>query len=356
MNPAAGGVCLVTGGAGFIGCAVSGPLADHYDRVVVVDNLHPQVHASQERPAALDERVELVVGDVTSSSVWDELLADVSPDAVLHLAAETGTAQSLTEATRHAMVNVVGTTEMLDALVRHDRLPERVVLTSSRAVYGEGAWADSSGRLTYPGQRSARMLEAGEWDFPGLTSTPMTSSRVKPTPTSVYGSTKLAQENVLTSWCLAMDITPVLFRLQNVYGPGQSLTNPYTGIVSLFAQLAKAGESIPVYEDGQIIRDFVYIDDVAAAVLAGLTRSPATVDPWDIGSGEGTSILRLAELVARVYGAPEPRVTGQFRNGDVRAASCDIAAATSELGWQPQVLVEEGVRRLCAWLDEISPT
>jgi dTDP-L-rhamnose 4-epimerase len=353
VTPAGGGVCLVTGGAGFIGCAVSSGLADHYDRVVAIDNLHPQVHASRERPAALDERVDLVVGDVSSASVWDELLATVSPSAVLHLAAETGTAQSLTEATRHAMANVVGTTEMLDALVRHDRLPERVVLTSSRAVYGEGAWVDSTGRVSYPGQRSAAMLEAGQWDFAGLTATPMESSQVKPTPTSVYGSTKLAQENVLASWCLSLGVTPVVFRLQNVYGPGQSLTNPYTGIVSLFAQLARRGESIPVYEDGQIIRDFVFIDDVATAVLAGLTRSSATTDPWDIGSGEGTSILRLAELIATHYSAPAPRVTGQFRNGDVRAASADITAATAGLGWTPEVLVDEGVQRLCAWLDTV---
>jgi len=344
-------VCLVTGGAGFIGCAVSAALADHYDRVVVIDNLHPQVHATQERPDALDPRVELFRGDVTSSADWDSLLSDLRPTVVLHLAAETGTAQSLTEATRHAKVNVVGTTEMLDALVRHGTVPERVVLTSSRAVYGEGAWVDAEGTLRYPGQRSAAMLESGAWDFPGLTPTPFESSRVHPAPTSVYGSTKLAQEHVLTSWCLALDVTPVIFRLQNVYGPGQSLTNPYTGIVSLFAQKAKAGESIPVYEDGEIIRDFVFIDDVAAAVLQGLWHSTATVDPWDIGSGEGTSILRLAELVAAVYDAPAPRVTGQFRNGDVRSARCDIGAATTALDWKPQVMVEDGVRRLCEWLD-----
>jgi dTDP-L-rhamnose 4-epimerase len=351
----AGGVCLVTGGAGFIGCAVSSGLADHYDRVVTLDNLHPQVHATQERPAALDERVELVRGDVTSDADWDALLGEVHPTAVLHLAAETGTAQSLTEATRHAMVNVVGTTAMLDALVRHDAVPARVLLTSSRAVYGEGAWADAEGRLHYPGQRTVEMLEAGQWDFPGLTATPFESSRVKPTPASVYGSTKLAQENILASWCRALGVEPVVVRLQNVYGPGQSLTNPYTGIVPLFARLAKAGEVIPVYEDGQIIRDFVFIDDVADAVLVALAGSPTTIDPWDIGSGEATSILRLAELIAGIYAAPAPRVTGQYRNGDVRAASCDIGAARSALGWAPQVLVEDGVRRLCAWLDDRPP-
>ena len=344
--------CLVTGGAGFIGCALSTSLADQFDRVVAIDNLHPQVHARPERPAALDPRVELVVGDVTSRTDWDALLPGLRPEVVVHLAAETGTAQSLTEATRHAMANVVGTTELLDGLVRHEAVPRKVVLTSSRAVYGEGAWVDAHGGLSYPGQRSRSMLEAGQWDFPGLSPTPFESSRVKPTPTSVYGSTKLAQENVLTSWCLAMDVTPVVFRLQNVYGPGQSLTNPYTGIVSLFAQLAKAGEVIPVYEDGQIIRDFVYIDDVVAALLAGVLRSGPTTDPYDIGSGKATSIHGLAGIVAAIYGAPAPQVVGRFRNGDVRAASCDIAAATTALDWQPQVLVEEGVRRLCAWIDE----
>jgi dTDP-L-rhamnose 4-epimerase len=346
----AGRTCLVTGGAGFIGCALSGPLADRFDRVVALDNLHPQIHADQARPAALDERVELVRGDVTSASDWDALLADVRPHTIVHLAAETGTGQSLTEATRHAAVNVVGTTEMLDALVRHDALPASILLTSSRAVYGEGAWVDVDGVTTYPGQRSKAMLEAGTWDFPGLRPTPFESSRVKPTPTSVYGATKLAQENVLTSWCLAMDVVPVLFRLQNVYGPGQSLSNPYTGIVSFFAQRAKAGEVIPVYEDGEIIRDFVFIDDVVAALVAGLD-SGANADAYDIGSGEGTSIMRLAELVAEHYGAPQPQVNGAFRNGDVRAASCETSAARAALGWAPEVMVGEGVRRLCTWID-----
>lgn len=344
-------VCLVTGGAGFIGCALSTSLADAFDRVVALDNLHPQVHASPVRPAALDERVELVVGDVTDPAQWDALLAEVRPTAVVHLAAETGTAQSLTESTRHAQVNVVGTTQMLDAFVRHERVPERVLLTSSRAVYGEGAWVDASGRVTYPGQRSAEMLRDQQWDFPGLAPTPFRSATVKPAPTSVYGATKLAQENVLTSWCLAMGVTPVVLRLQNVYGPGQSLTNPYTGIVSLFAQLAKAGDVIPVYEDGQIIRDFVFIDDVVRAVLRGLLHSSGTTDPYDIGSGVATSILSLAELVAGQYAAPAPAVNAKFRNGDVRAASCDISDSSAALDWAPQVMVGEGVQRLCSWID-----
>jgi dTDP-L-rhamnose 4-epimerase len=344
--------CLVTGGAGFIGTALSRTLPDHFDRVVALDNLHPQIHESAERPADLDDRVELVVGDVTSAADWDELLADVKPTAIIHLAAETGTGQSLTEATRHAAVNVVGTTEMLDALVRHDLRPDKIVLTSSRAVYGEGAWVDADGAVSYPGQRTAEMLESGVWDFPGLTPTSFESSRVMPAPTSVYGSTKLAQEHILLSWCLAMQVTPVIYRLQNVYGPGQSLTNPYTGIVSFFAQRAKAQEVIPVYEDGEIIRDFVFIDDVASAIVQGLLHSGANRHAYDIGSGEGTSIMTLARTIADIYGAPAPQVNGMYRNGDVRSASCDVSAATAALDWQPQVMVTEGVRRLCGWIDE----
>ena len=345
--------CLVTGGAGFIGCAISAGLADHFDRVVALDNLHPQVHPQRTRPADLDDRVEFVLGDVTSAADWDSLLADVTPTTVVHLAAETGTGQSLTEATRHATVNVVGTTEMLDALVRADKLPEKIVLTSSRAVYGEGAWRDADGVLSYPGQRSRAMLEAGVWDFPGLTATPFNSHRVSPAPTSVYGSTKLAQEHILLSWCLAMKVTPVLFRLQNVYGPGQSLINPYTGIVSLFAQLARDGKQIPVYEDGDIVRDFVFIDDVATALIAGAVRSAATEHAYDIGSGEPTTILQLATLVAELYGAPEPQINGKFRDGDVRHASCTIDESAAALDWAPQVMVGEGVRRLCGWIDEL---
>lgn len=343
--------CLITGGAGFIGCALSSILPDHFDRVVALDNLHPQVHQTRERPADLDTRVEFVLGDVTSPEDWDHLLAGFTPTTVIHLAAETGTGQSLTEATRHAAVNVVGTTQMLDAFVRHDSLPEKIVLTSSRAVYGEGAWTDKDGRVTYPGQRSRAMLDRGEWDFPGLKAQPFNSRTVVPQPTSVYGSTKLAQENILLSWCLAMNVTPVLYRLQNVYGPGQSLINPYTGIVSLFAQKAKAGEVIPVYEDGEIIRDFVLIDDVASAIVAGVLHSDGNRDPYDVGSGEGTSILRLAQIIAMHYGAPDPQINGMFRDGDVRHASCTIDDTTAALGWKPQVMVEEGVRRLCDWID-----
>jgi dTDP-L-rhamnose 4-epimerase len=343
--------CLITGGAGFIGCAVSKLLKGPFDRIVAVDSLHPQVHPNGMRPPALDPLVDFVKDDVTERRTWDRLLPDFKPSTVIHLAAETGTGQSLTEGTRHANVNVVGTTQMLDAFVRHDCIPTRVVLTSSRAVYGEGAWRDAKGNVSYPGQRSRAMLEAGQWDFPGLICLPFEATHTEPHPTSIYGATKLTQEMVLRAWALSFGVEIGLLRLQNVYGPGQSLTNPYTGIVSLFAQLAKAGKTIPLYEDGEIIRDFVFIDDVAAAVLRMATGPIPSDIAYDIGSGDATSIRKLAQVIARIYDAPEPVVNGAFRNGDVRAASGDITRAQTELNWTPRWPLERGVSALCGWID-----
>ncbi|MEO3938351.1 NAD-dependent epimerase/dehydratase family protein [Dermatophilaceae bacterium Soc4.6] len=348
-------LCLVTGGAGFIGVAVSAALADSFGAVVALDSLHPQVHEPRERPAALDPRVELVVGDVTDERVWDDLLRGLRPRVVLHLAAETGTAQSLTESTRHSSTNVVGTTRLLDALARHDALPQRIVLASSRAVYGEGAWVDADGAVRQPGQRSHAMLAAAQWDFPGLTPLPAGDPRMLPAPTSVYGATKLAQEHVLRAWALAVGVEPSVLRLQNVYGPGQSLTNPYTGIVPLFARLARAGESIPVYEDGAILRDFVHVDDVARALVRAVCGDAVPSGAVDIGSGEATSVLALAQQVASVYGAPDPRVTGAFRDGDVRACWADPVPAGQELGWSPSVPLAAGLPALCTWIDAQGP-
>lgn len=350
---------LVTGGAGFIGCAASAALATSFDRVVVVDSLHPQVHESRSRPVELDGGVELVVADVTVAEDWDRLFGGrgVRPDVVLHLAAETGTGQSLTESNRHALVNVVGTTQLLDALVRLEALPRRIVLTSSRAVYGEGAWrrrgseGGPGAELFYPGQRSLEMLEKGQWDFPGAEPLPMCATSTAPTPVSIYGATKLAQEHVLTSWALSFGVEPVVLRLQNVYGPGQSLINPYTGIMSLFCRLARQGASIPLYEDGQVRRDFVLIDDVARAVVLACTSPDPGLGPIDIGSGEFQTIAMAAGIIAGQFGAPAPCVTGQFRPGDVRHAWADITAAADRLGWVPESSLEAGLTRLAQWID-----
>ncbi|WP_425860689.1 NAD-dependent epimerase/dehydratase family protein [Arthrobacter sp. TWP1-1] len=345
------GTVLVTGGAGFIGCAISAALVEAFDRVVVVDNLHPQIHASGQRPAELATGVELIIGDVAEAQTWDTVLATVTPDVVIHLAAETGTAQSLNESTRHAHVNVVGTTQLLDGLSRHGKLPRRIVLSSSRAVYGEGAWVQDDGSMFYPGQRTSATLDAQQWDFPNAKPLAMKAAGTFPAPVSVYGGTKLAQENIIQAWAKSFGVETVILRLQNVYGPGQSLINPYTGIMSLFCRMAMGGKSIPLYEDGDVRRDFILIDDVASAIVAGALSPTVQDQPMDIGSGEFQTIGTAAELIAKHYKAPAPHVTGQYRQGDVRHAWADVSDAERVLGWTPRYNLAQGIDLLANWID-----
>lgn len=352
-NGTVNGACIVTGGAGFIGCALSASLVARFGQVIAFDSLHPQIHPRRTRPAALHAGVELIQGDVADAGAWDALLGRVRPAVLIHLAAETGTGQSLTEATRHAQVNVTGTAVMLDALARAEAMPQRMVLASSRAVYGEGAWRSvRDGTVRYPGQRSREQLAGARWDFPGLEALPATAAATRPAPVSVYGATKLAQEHMLSAWAAALGVGLVILRLQNVYGPGQSLTNPYTGIVPLFCQLARRGESIPLYEDGAMLRDFVLIDDVAAALLRAVALERTPDRPFDIGTGGRTSIADLAQRIAALYGAPPPQVCGKYRFGDVRHAACSIDDTASALGWEPRHGLDAGLAALSGWIED----
>jgi dTDP-L-rhamnose 4-epimerase len=349
---------IITGGAGFIGSALATRLGTIGLPIVAVDNLHPQIHPNQSRPEALPDHVTLHVGDVTLAQTWEDVLAQWTPEVVVHLAAETGTGQSLTEATRHADVNVVGTTAMLDAFSRHKIVPKHILLASSRAVYGEGAWVDVNGVVFYPPPRSHDILAAGKWDPEAPSGnakpTPLAhdAAVVFPQPTSVYGATKLAQEHILAAWCGAMRVPLSVFRLQNVYGPGQSPFNAYTGIITLFHRLARKGHQLEVYEDGLIGRDFVYIDDVVAALAAGLSAPPAARRTLDVGYGVSTTIHDAARVVAALHGAPEPVVCGKFRDGDVRWAVADAGPLANELGVKASVSFEEGARRVGDWLVE----
>ncbi|MDA2890732.1 NAD-dependent epimerase/dehydratase family protein [Mycolicibacterium sp. BiH015] len=344
---------LITGGAGFIGSALARRLVHAGYDVAVMDILHPQVHG-MDTAIDLPPAVRLFTGDVTHAADWNAVLRLWRPDQIVHLAAETGTAQSLSESTRHGSVNVVGTTQLLDALSHAGHVPEQLVVASSRAVYGEGAW-QAGAQTFYPAPRSHAQLEAGIWDPQGPTGdvgVPLASSasRTEPRPTNIYAATKLAQEHIMAAWTAAHDSNLSVLRLQNVFGPGQSLTNSYTGIVALFARLSRERQALEVYEDGRILRDFVFIEDVVEALFAAIRR-PATGSRFvDIGSGMPTTILELARMTATICGAPEPVVVGKFRDGDVRAARCDIEGATKELDWQPKWQLEDGLNALLHWI------
>jgi dTDP-L-rhamnose 4-epimerase len=344
---------LITGGAGFIGSALARRLVKAGYPVAVMDVLHPQVHA-EGAVIDLPSSVRLFTGDVTHAPDIDAVLRLSRPSQIVHLAAETGTAQSLSEATRHSSVNVVGTTQLLDALSRAELVPDQFVLASSRAVYGEGPWQYGS-QVFYPQPRSHAQLRAGVWDPQGPTDDPAfplasCAGRTEPRPTNIYAATKLAQEHILAAWAAAHDTKLSVLRLQNVYGPGQSLTNSYTGIVALFARLARERSALEVYEDGRIVRDFVYIDDVVDALFAAIERPAAQHRLLDIGSGIPTTIHELAQRIAEICSAPDPVVVGKFRDGDVRAARCEIGPAMNELDWRPCWTLEEGLRALLDWI------
>jgi dTDP-L-rhamnose 4-epimerase len=344
---------LITGGAGFIGSAVARALAPRVESVVLLDSMHPDVHGDNPQNPEIPG-TRFIYGDVTSSHAWQALLAEFTPTAILHLAAETGTGLSLSQATRHAHVNVVGTTTMLDALIRSPHRPEHIVLTSSRAVYGEGQWV-SDGQAFYPETRTREDLLKQQWNpcstLPGdAVPIPSRAGMTEPRPTNIYAATKLAQEHILAAWTAATGTALTVLRLQNVYGPGQSLINSYTGVLALFARLAVSQQPIDLYEDGGAIRDFVYIDDVTQALISTLAVPPERTRLIDIGSGVATTLANAAEIMIAREKAPAYLVSGKFREGDVRAALCDITTAKNEIGYKPAYDLTTGLTKLLDWV------
>jgi dTDP-L-rhamnose 4-epimerase len=349
---------LITGGAGFIGSRLHTSLG--HDDIVVVDNLHDQVHGSEAMAPSDRSGLRFLRGDVTDAEMWDGLLADVVPTTIVHLAAETGTGQSLHQSARHTNVNVNGTAVMLDALSRKGVLPQAIVLTSSRAVYGEGQWQNSATQELFYGEpRVASRLDAREWLPVGPRGEigeplPHRASRVEPRPSNVYAATKLAQENILTAWCASMEVSLSILRLQNVYGAGQALRNPYTGVLTAFARQVLSGNQVEVYEGGGIVRDFVHVSDVAAAVTAAVHR-PAAHERRrlvDIGSGHPDSLHSFASVLARQAEGSSIATSDRYRLGDVRSAWADNTEAEAELDYRPSVSFEDGSQELLVWAEK----
>ncbi|MEM0922299.1 MAG: NAD-dependent epimerase/dehydratase family protein [Pseudomonadota bacterium] len=348
---------LITGGAGFIGSWLTDLIRNECE-VVLFDSLHPQVHGAdpaKSRAEAKARADRLIEGDVGDRAAVERVIAETDPEVVFHLAAETGTGQSYDEPTRYNHVNVIGTTHLIEAIRAHGPNVRRVVVAGSRSVYGEGACRDGEGRVVTAPPRDMARMKAGDFGLyceAGRPLTPIaTPEDIRLMPASVYASSKLMQEYLIEQCFHGTEVEVSILRLQNVYGPGQSLKNPYTGVISIMSQQIEQGKRLNVYEDGQIVRDFVFVGDVARAfALAGLGDRP-THGPVNIGHGQPTTILQMAEELLRLYGRDpgERDISGDFRAGDVRYALGDIARARDVLGFAPEVDFAQGLARFFDW-------
>ena len=347
---------LVSGGAGFIGTRVVQRAIESGHRAVILDNLSPQVHGTDSSYSP-PSGARFIRGDVTSRGEWEEALRGV--DTVVHLAAETGTGQSMYEIDRYYRVNVQGTALLLDVLANQPHEVRNVILASSRSVYGEGACVcrgcSGKGGRCYPDPRSSEQLQAHDWS----PKCPQCGGEIEPVPTrendktspaSIYAATKLAQEEMVRIACEAMGIAHCILRLQNVYGEGQSLKNPYTGILSIFSTRLRLGRGIEVFEDGEETRDFVHVDDVAEAMIR-FVASPAEAGvTLNVGRGEPVSIMALAQLLCRLAGSgTDPTVSGQYRLGDIRHNFADTSRLKAVTGWTPGIALEAGIERFWRW-------
>ncbi len=348
---------FVTGGAGFIGSHLVPKLLSDCD-VSVFDSFHPQIHDNSSAAAdrLTSAGADVLVGDITHADGLVDAMRSAQPDIVFHLAAETGTGQSFDCPSRYVDVNVGGTARLIEAVRIGAPGVRRVILAGSRSVYGEGAYVDADGHLARPVPRRQCDMLAGDYlvkDARGVPLVPApTNADWAPAPSSVYASTKLMQEYLLQQAFWGTQTQVGIVRLQNVFGPGQALCNAYTGVLCHFCNRLMGQQSVDLFEDGEIARDFVFVEDVADALVALATVDAMPERIIDIGSGRATTIADLATVLCRLFGrSPQlVRTTAQFRPGDVRHAVADISLARSLLGWEPKHELEDGLVKLVQWV------
>ncbi|WP_234461966.1 NAD-dependent epimerase/dehydratase family protein [Pedobacter segetis] len=351
---------LITGGAGFIGSNLSLKLVEKGYKVTALDNLSKQIHGNSPKNdsplfKSIIDKVNFIEGNVVNKEDLEKAIS--GQDAIIHLAAETGTGQSMYQIHHYAKVNIDATAMMLDILANtKQHSVKKVIIASSRSIYGEGKYLNSRNEAVYPKHRLDKNMQSGnfEVDYPGETK-PLqlvaTDEDSKIHPSSVYGITKQVQEQLIMTVCPTIGIAPVAFRYQNVYGPGQSLTNPYTGILSIFSTLIKNNKEINVFEDGLESRDFVYIDDVVDATILGLEKEEANNQIFNVGTGKAVTVLKVVKELQENYNSNVAiKISGNYRLGDIRHNYADLTKIKEILGFNPKISFKEGIKHFANWV------
>ena len=342
---------MVTGGAGFIGSHLVDKLVELGHDVVVLDNLEPQVHTKE--PDYLNSNAEYVFGDIRDEKLLVELLRDT--EIVFHEAAAVGVGQSMYEIKKYVDVNTYATAKLLDILVNKENNVKKLIVASSMSIYGEGAYECEDCGVVYPKLRSVEQLKRREWEVRcpncGKVVKPIPTSEDKPLhPESIYAITKRDQEEMCLVVGRAYGIPTIALRYFNVYGPRQSLNNPYTGVCAIFSSRIKNDKPPIIFEDGLQTRDFVSVHDIVQANILAMEKNSANYEALNVGTGNAVSILKVAEVLIKLYGKSlKPEITNKYRAGDIRHCFADISKIRSKLGYEPQISFEDGMKELVTW-------
>jgi dTDP-L-rhamnose 4-epimerase len=349
---------LISGGAGFIGSNLALALLEKGHKITVLDNLSNQIHGDAPEKTSplyksIKDKVVFLEGTVTSREDWRKALK--GQDVIVHFAAETGTGQSMYCIEKYTEVNIQGTAIMLDVLANEEHKVKKIVIASSRSIYGEGKYMHPEFGAVYPNHRNEEDMLAGDFEVTYKDHSNLklvcTDEESKIHPSSVYGITKQNQEQMIMTVCPTLGIAAVAFRYQNVYGPGQSLSNPYTGILSIFSTQIRNGNGIQIFEDGKETRDFVFIDDVVNATILGIEKEEANNEIFNVGTGVAIDVLTVAKTLIAAYSIDVPvKVTGKFRLGDIRHNYADMSKIKDLLDFEPKVFFEKGIQKFTKWV------
>lgn len=344
---------LITGGAGFIGSTLAKKLIKQGHDLRILDNFSQQIHGKNQ---SLDDElsgVDLIIGDVRNKIVIAESLDDI--DTIVHLAAETGTGQSMYQIEEYQQTNVNGTLNIINHLLHNKHSVEKIIVASSRAIYGEGQYFCKKHGAIFPNERLETEMSNGQFDHKcklcdKILEAEATSENANMSPLSFYGMTKQVQEQIITMYAKVLGISGYALRYQNVYGPGQSLMNPYTGIMAIFSTLARNNQTIRIFEDGKQSRDFVYIDDVIEATIKCLSHDKKGVESYNIGTGKPTSVYKVAEsIVNNLDSNSKLIISGEYRSGDIRHNYANLEKSSKDLGFFSKINFDDGLKKFLEW-------